>query len=194
METTEWTTSQGEALIDPAEDQALISYMQSFDQVKTFEQVVHRLHIINNRKTIGRRQYYLGRALVIVKAYVDFDPAYVKRKMSRNTGEAKSRAVKLYTELNLPPNASCLHDVQKIQDYFGPQGYQIKVFQACCGALWFHDPKFDTAPNKLWLLKNGDHFRGLRRVPVFCRDGSYCEYISHLVSHLGKVFCCNCKH
>lgn len=192
METTNWSASKGEVLMNPAEDHALISYMQRFEQVKTFEQVIHRLHIINTKKTLGKKQYYLGRALVTVKAYVDFDPVYVTQKMMRNTGEAKRRAVKLYTKLQLPPNACCLQDVQTLQDYFGSQGYQIKVFQACCGALWFHNKDFDEKPKKLWLLKKGDHFRGLRRVPVFCRDGSYREYISQLVSHLGQVFYCNC--
>lgn len=140
METTNWTKSEGEALMDPAEDNELRNYMYRFDLVKSFEQVIRGHNIINIKKMYGRGQYYFARALVTVKAYVDKDRAFSHWNMSRTTSEAYSRAWNLFKEAHLPLNTSCLPDVQKIQDYLGSQGYQIKVFQAECGALWFHDP------------------------------------------------------
>lgn len=128
METTNWTASQGEALMDPAEDKALISYMSHFDSVKTFEESLKSHNIINIKKMSGRRQYYLARALVTVKANVDRDPIYPA--LNHTTSEAYSRAWNLFKEADVPLNTYSLQEVQKIQDYLGRQGYQIKVFQA----------------------------------------------------------------
>ena len=193
LETTNWTVSQGEDLMDPAEDKELLDYMSRFDLVKTFEEMLKNHNIINIKKMWGENQYYFARALVTVKAYVDKDPAYTNCNMSRTIGEGYIRASHLFKEVDLPLNTCCLPDARKMQDYLGPQGYQIKVFQAHCGALWFHEPKFDAAPKKLWLLKNGEQFKGLRRAPECFRGGNYCEYFSGLFIDLGKLFCCSCK-
>ena len=194
VETSDWTVSQGDVLMDPAEDKDLISYMSSFDLVKTFEEMLYKHNIINTKKMgYALTQYYFARALVTVKAYVDRDPAYTKFNISRTISEPYIRARELFLEADLPLNTCCLPEVQKMQDYLGPQGYQIKVFQANCGELWFHDPKFDSASKKLWLLKNGDHFKGIRRVPECFRGGNHCEYFTRAFE-LGKLFCCDCKH
>ena len=193
FETRNWTIRQGEDLMDSAEDKELLKYMRRFDRVKTFEEMIHRHNIINNKKMWGGNQNYFARALVTVKAYVDKDPVYSICNMSRTNSEGYIRASHLFKEVDLPLNTHDLHRVRKMQDYLGMQGYQIKVFQAHCGALWFHDPTFDGAPKKLWLLKNDEQFKGLRRVPECFRGGNYCEYFSGLFSDLGKVFCCNCK-
>lgn len=193
FETTNWTASQGEELMDPAEDKELLNYMRRFDRVKTFEEMVKSHNIINIKKMWGGNQYYFACALVTVKAYVDKDPAYSICNMSRTIGEGYIHANHLFKEVDLPLNTYDLPDVQKMQDYLGPQGYQIKVFQARCGVLWFHDSTFDVASKKLWLLKNGEQFKGLRRVPECFRGGNYCEYFSGLFIDLGKVFCCHCK-
>lgn len=180
METLDWAASQGEALMDPAEDEALLAYMTRFDSVPTFEERLRRTNIIYIRKTRSLSQFYFGRALSAVIDSIDSDPAYIDWHQRRKRCEGI-------------PDMCCLPEVQKIQDELGPQGYQIKVFQAICGALWFHDPKFDRARLKLWILKNGNRFHGIRKVPESFRDGSYCKKMTRLYN-LGKAFCCDCKH
>ena len=175
MET--WTASQGEALMDPAEDEALLDYMTRFDAVKTFEEFLKKKeknNIIYIRKTRSLSQFYFGRALSAVIDSIDSDPAYIDWHQRRKRCEGI-------------PDMCCLPEVQKIQDELGPQGYQIKVFQATCGALWFKDPKYNLAPKKLCILKKGNQFHGIRSVRGFFQNGSYCE---HTTRNFGKVFSC----
>ena len=53
-----------------------------------------------------------------------------------------------------------LPEIQPMQAHLSPQGYQIKIFEGVCGALWYCDPLFDSAPKKLSLLKVEQHFHG----------------------------------
>ena len=62
-----------------------------------------------------------------------------------------------------------------MQDHLGPQGYQIKIYEGVCGALWYCDPSFDSAPKKLCLLKVQQHFHGLRSVPALINKTYYCH-------------------
>ena len=44
-----------------------------------------------------------------------------------------------------------------------------------CGALWYCDPSFDSAPKKLCLLKVQQHFDGLQSVPALVNKTYYCH-------------------
>ena len=68
-----------------------------------------------------------------------------------------------------------LPEIQRMQAHLGPQGYQIKIYERVCGALWYCDPSFDSAPKKLCLLKVEQHFHGLRSVPALLNKTYYCH-------------------
>lgn len=138
-----------------------------------------------------KHEDYFARALVNVNAYVDKDPEYAAIYCYR--WGSVNLAGELHKESGVPRDKCGLPEVRKMQEYLGPQGYQIKIFEAICGALWFHDPKYDSAPKKLWLLKNGEQFKGIQRVPENLRGGNYCDYVTRY-SFVGNPFCCDCKH
>lgn len=114
-----------------------------------------------------------ARALVSTKAYVDQDPRY--ENISQGRGQQGHLAYMLHQETGVPEGPCGLPEIQRIQEHLGPQGYQIKIFEGVCGALWYHDETFDSAPKKLCLLKVEHHFHGLRSVPALLNRGYYCH-------------------
>lgn len=114
-----------------------------------------------------------ARALVSTKAYVDQDPRY--ENISQGRGQQGHLAYMLHQETGVPEGPCGLPEIQRIQEHLGPQGYQIKIFEGVCGALWYHDETFDSAPKKLCLLKVEHHFHGLRSVPAVLNRSYYCH-------------------
>lgn len=111
-----------------------------------------------------------ARALVPTKAYVNQDPRY--ENISQGRGQQGHLAYMLHQETGVPEGPCGLPE---IQEHLGPQGYQIKIFEGVCGALWYHDETFDSAPKKLCLLKVEHHFHGLRSVPALLNRSYYCH-------------------
>ena len=84
-------------------------------------------------------------------------------------------AYQLHQQSGVPEGACGFPEIQRMQEYLGSQGYQIKIFEGICGALWYCDKSFDSAPKKLCLLKVEQHFHGLRSVPALLSKGYYCH-------------------
>ena len=137
---------------------------QSFDQLLKKKSVI----TIKNMDELC-----LARALVSTKAYVDNDPQY--QNISKGCGMQGHLAHMLHEESGVPKGTCGYPEVRKMQEHLLPQGYQIKVFEGSRGILWFNEEKFDSAPKKLCLLKNDQHFHGLRSVPALLNQKYYCH-------------------
>ena len=137
---------------------------------KSFEQLLAKRYVIIIK---NKDDLCFARALVSTKAYVDQDPQY--ENISQGRGRQGHLAYMLHQETGVPEGPCGLPEIQRIQEHLGPQGYQIKIFEGVCGALWYHDETFDSAPKKLCLLKVEHHFQGLRSVPALLNRGYYCH-------------------
>ena len=137
---------------------------------KSFEQLLAKRYVIIIK---NKDDLCFARALVSTKAYVDQDPRY--ENISQGRGQQGHLAYMLHQETGVPEGPCGLPEIQRIQERLGPQGYQIKIFEGVCGALWYHDETFDSAPKKLCLLKVEHHFHGLRSVPALLNRGYYCH-------------------
>ena len=137
---------------------------------KSFEQLLAKRYVIIIK---NKEDLCFARALVSTKAYVDQDPRY--ENISQGRGQQGHLAYMLHQETGVPEGPCGLPEIQRIQEHLGPQGYQIKIFEGVCGALWYHDETFDSAPKKLCLLKVEHHFHGLRSVPALLNRGYYCH-------------------
>ena len=137
---------------------------------KPFEQLLAKRYVIITK---NKDDLCFARALVSTKAYVDQDPRY--ENISQGRGQQGHLAYMLHQETGVPEGPCGLPEIQRIQEHLGPQGYQIKIFEGVCGALWYHDETFDSAPKKLCLLKVEHHFHGLRSVPALLNRGYYCH-------------------
>ena len=140
---------------------------------KSFEQLLKKRSVITIK---NKDELCLARALVSTQAYVNQDPD--QENITRGRGMQGHLAYTLHQEAGVPEGPCGLPEIQKMQNYLGPQGYQIKVFEGLCGAKWFHDEMYDDAPKKLCLLKVNEHFHGLRSVPAFLNKSYYCHQCS----------------
>ena len=137
---------------------------------KSFEQLLNKRSVITIK---NKDELCFARALVSAKAFVDQDPEY--KNISQGRGLQGHLAYKLHQEAGVPEGLCGLPEIQKMQEHLGPQGYQIKIFEGICGALWYCDDSFDSAPKKLCLLKVEQHFHGLRSVPALLNKSYYCH-------------------
>ena len=137
---------------------------------KSFEQLLKKRTVITIK---NKDELCFARALVSTKAFVDQDPQY--RTIFLGCGLQGHLAYQLHQQSGVPEGACGFPEIQKMQEYLGPQGYQIKIFEGICGALWYRDEAFDSAPKKLCLLKVEQHFHGLRSVPALLNKSYYCH-------------------
>ena len=137
---------------------------------KSFEQLLKKKSIITIK---NKDELCLARALVSTKAYVDQDPQC--ENIVKGRGVQGHLAYKLHQEAKVPEGLCGLPEIQKMQNHLGPEGYQIKIFEGICGALWFCDDTYDSSPKKLCLLKVEEHFHGVRSVPALLNKSYYCH-------------------
>ena len=107
---------------------------------KSFEQLLAKRYVIIIK---NKDDLCFARALVSTKAYVDQDPGY--ENISQGRGQQEHLAYMLHQETGVPEGPCGLPEIQRIQEHLGPQGYQIKIYEGVCGALWYHDETFDSA-------------------------------------------------
>lgn len=136
----------------------------------TFEQLLKKRCVTSIK---NNDDLCFSRAFVSTKAYVDQDPQY--ENISKGRGVQAYLAYQLHQEAGVPEGPCGSEQIQKIQDHVGPQGYQIKIFEGVCGAIWYKDENFDAAPNKICLLKVENHFHGLQSIPALLNRGYYCH-------------------
>ena len=145
---------------------------------KSFEQLLKKRSVITIK---NKDELCFARALVCTKAFVDQDPQY--QNISRGRGMQGHLTYKLHQETGVPEGLCGLPEIQRMQDHLGRQGYQIKIFEGVCGALWYCDPSFDSAPKKLCLLKVEQHFHGLQSVPALLNKSYYCHQCNKGYDH-----------
>ena len=168
----DWTASQGDELMSAEDDNDLLIAACRAEQQeqggrpaknkpgnKSFEQLLKKRSVITIKNT---DELCFARALVSTQAYVNQDPD--QENIVKGRGLQGHLAYTLHQEAGVPEGPCGLPEIQKMQNYLGPQGYQIKIFEGNCGALWFCDEMFDDASKKLCLLKVNEHFHGIRSV------------------------------
>ena len=139
---------------------------------QSFAQLLKKKSIITVKNTDN---LCLARALVTVKALVDKDPDLHYANLRKGCPIREILAKQLHRDAGIPEGTCGFPEVQQMQDYLFPLGYQIKVFEGQTGALWFNKEEFDSAPKKLCLLKTNNHFHGIQSVPAFLNRSYYCH-------------------
>ena len=113
-------------------------------------------------------------ALVTMQALADGNPQY--ETIKRSSGQEGYLAHKLYQEAGVAEGPCGFEELQKFQDYLGPQDYQIIVFEGQRGMIWFKDRTYNDAPKKICLLKVQNHFHGLCSIPALLNRSYYCHH------------------
>ena len=99
-----------------------------------------------------------------------------RRKNSQQLKEDK----RLHEEAGVVEGPCGLEEIEKFQDYLGPQGYRIIVVDACKGGVIFKGDAFLEAEKKIEVVKSvyeGDlkaHYNGLYSIPGFMNRSYFC--------------------
>lgn len=99
-----------------------------------------------------------------------------RRKNSQQLKEDK----RLHEEAGVVEGPCGLEEIEKFQDYLGPQGYRIIVVDACKGGVIFKGDAFLEAEKKIEVVISvyeGDlkaHYNGLYSIPGFMNRSYFC--------------------
>lgn len=116
----------------------------------SYEQMLKKKKCIVTIK--NEDELWAARAIVTMKALADQDPQY--ENIKRGRGQQGYLAHKLHRDGGVPEGPCGLDQVKQIQQFMGPT-YQIQVFEAMQGLLWYKDCVYDAAPKK---IKGGKPF------------------------------------
>ena len=81
----------------------------------------------------------------------------------------------LHQEAGVPEGPCGFEELQKFQDYLGPQGYQLIVVEPSKCLIVFTDAQYNQAPYFIGLVKHQGHFDGLRSIPAPMNRSYYCR-------------------
>ena len=134
----------------------------------SYEQMLKKKKCIVTIK--NEDELWAARAIVTMKALADQDPQY--ENIKRGRGQQGYLAHKLHRDSGVPEGPCGLEQVKQIQQFMGPT-YQIQVFEAMQGLLWYKDRVYDAAPKKIILLKVENHFHGVTSIPALLNRSYY---------------------
>ena len=105
----------------------------------------------------------LARAIVTMKQLADKGPHYNNLKRGRSLQERWARH--LHRQANVPEGLCGFEELEKFQEYLGPQGYELIVVEPSKCFIVFEDPTYNEAPHVIGLVKYNGHYDGLRSIP-----------------------------
>ena len=81
----------------------------------------------------------------------------------------------LHQEAGVPEGPCGFEELQKFQDYLGPQGYQLIVVEPWKCLIVFTDAQYNQAPYFIGVVKHQGKFDGLRSIPAPMNRSYYCR-------------------
>ena len=114
-----------------------------------------------------------AKAIVTMKERVDKGSHYQNLRRGRPIQERWARL--LHQEAGVPEGPCGFEELQKFQDYLGPQGYQLIVVEPSKCLIVFKDAQYNQAPHVIGLVKHQGHFDGLRSIPALMNRSYYCR-------------------
>ena len=130
-----------------------------------------------------------GRAIVVMREYANRqrgDPntfENIRQDRGKNTPQLKE-AKKLHKEANVPEGLGGLEEIEKFQEYLGPQGFRIIVVDATRGGVIFKGDKCEDAGKTIALVKSVNvdennqekaHYDGLYSITGFMNRSYFCK-------------------
>ena len=82
----------------------------------------------------------------------------------------------LHQEAGVPEGPCGFKELQKFQDFLGPQGYQLIVVEPSKCLVVFKDPTYNEAPHVIGLVKYNGHYDGLTSIPALMNRSYYCRH------------------
>ena len=106
----------------------------------------------------------LARATLTMKERVDNGSQYQNLRKGRPIQERLAKM--LHREAGVPRGPCGFEELEKFQDFLGPQGYQLIVVEPSKCLIVFKEAKYNNTPHVISLVKHQDHFDGLTSIPA----------------------------
>ena len=116
----------------------------------------------------------LARAIVTMKERVDNGSQYQNLRKGRPI--QKRLAKLLHREAGVPEGPCGFEELEKFQEYLGPQGYQLIVVEPSKCLVVFKDSTYNEAPHVIGLVKYNGHYDGLTSIPALMNRSYYCRH------------------
>ena len=116
----------------------------------------------------------LARGIVTMKERADEGSHYHNLKQGKPIQERWARL--LHQEAGVPEGPCGFEELQKFQDFLGPQGYQLIVVEPSKCLVVFKDPTYNEAPHVIGLVKYNGHYDGLTSIPALMNRSYYCRH------------------
>ena len=114
-----------------------------------------------------------AKAIITMKERVDKGSHYQNLRRGRPIQERWARL--LHQEAGVPEGPCGFEELQKFQDYLGPQEYQLIVVEPSKYLIVFTDAQYNQAPYFIGLVKHQGKFDGLRSIPAPMNRSYYCR-------------------
>ena len=82
----------------------------------------------------------------------------------------------LHQEAGVSEGPCGYEELEKFQEYLGPQGYQFIVVESSKCLVVFKDPTYNEAPHVIGLVKYNGHYDGLSSIPALMNRSYYCSH------------------
>ena len=115
----------------------------------------------------------LARATLTMKERVDNGSQYQNLRKGRPIQERLAKM--LHREAGVPGGPCGFEELEKFQDFLGPQGYQLIVVEPSKCLIVFKEAKYNNTPHVTSLVKHQDHFDGLTSIPALINRSYYCR-------------------
>ena len=116
----------------------------------------------------------LARGIVTMKERADEGSHYHNLRQGKPIQERWAR--RLHQEAGVPEGPCGFEELQKFQDFLGPQGYQLIVVEPLKCLVVFKDPTYNEAPHVIGLVKYNGHYDGLTSIPALMNRSYYCRH------------------
>ena len=116
----------------------------------------------------------LARGIVTMKERADEGSHYHNLRQGKPIQERWARL--LHQEAGVPEGPCGFEELQKFQDFLGPQGYQLIVVEPSKCLVVFKDPTYNEAPHVIGLVKYNGHYDGLTSIPALMSRSYYCRH------------------
>ena len=116
----------------------------------------------------------LARGIVTMKERADEGSHYHNLRQGKPIQERWAR--RLHQEAGVPEGPCGFEELQKFQDFLGPQGYQLIVVEPSKCLVVFKDPTYNEAPHVIGLVKYNGHYDGLTSIPALMNRSYYCRH------------------
>ena len=116
----------------------------------------------------------LARGIVTMKERADEGSHYHNLRQGKPIQERWARL--LHQEAGVPEGPCGFEELQKFQDFLGPQGYQLIVVEPSKCLVVFKDPTYNEAPHVIGLVKYNGHYEGLTSIPTLMNRSYYCRH------------------